>query len=79
MIIDYWEKDDSGSEPNIYVGLQFEDEPDSLYVAELILAEDRSIHKWGLLFNGFDCNYAFREEEKDQITTYLKSQGLELL
>ncbi|MBD0380688.1 hypothetical protein [Paenibacillus sedimenti] len=79
MIIDYCEKEiTEGGRTQLHMGLQFEDEPDSLYVAELELDEDGSISEWKLFYNGFDCGYAFRPEEKEALILFAAGQGISI-
>ncbi|TXK83479.1 hypothetical protein [Paenibacillus sp. N3.4] len=70
MIMDYCEREIVDGRVHFHIGLQFEDEPDSLYVAELELKEDGSVQELKLYFNGFDCKYKFRPEESDALIRY---------
>ncbi|MFD0694934.1 hypothetical protein ACFQZT_12580 [Paenibacillus sp. GCM10027628] len=78
MIFDYCEKENTEGLTVLHIGLQFEDEPDALYVAVLELAEDDSVNDWKLFYNGFDCGYAFRPEEKAALIHYAAEQGISL-
>ena len=60
----------------IHIGLQFEDEPDSLYVAELEVDDQGVVKQWQLFFNGFDCKYNFRPSEKEEMIHYAVNKGL---
>jgi hypothetical protein len=64
----------------IFVGCSFEDEPDELYVIEICTqANGKAPHGLRLLFNGMDCKYSFKSEEKAAISKYVKSTLPELL
>ncbi|MEW9699098.1 hypothetical protein [Paenibacillus sp. SI8] len=76
MVIDYCEEEIVEERTQLHIGLQFEDEPGSLYVAELELGVDESVSSWKLYFNGFDCKYTFRHEEKEQLIQYAAEQGI---
>ncbi|NRF89611.1 hypothetical protein HQN89_00980 [Paenibacillus frigoriresistens] len=76
MIMDYCEQEITEGRVQLHVGLQFEDEPDSLYVAELELEENGVVKEWKLFFNGFDCNYTFRPEERETLVLYAAEQGI---
>lgn len=76
MIIDYCEQEITEGKMQLHIGLQFEDEPDSLYVAELSAGEDGVITAWSLFFNGFDCKYNFKPEEKAAMIRYAAEQGI---
>lgn len=76
MIIDYYETEADGETLVVYVGVQFEDEPDALYVAELALVGG-IVRRWALHYNGLDCGYTFRPEEREQLCAYLTDKGVE--
>jgi hypothetical protein len=76
MIMDYCEQEITDGKSLLHIGLQFEDEPDSLYVAELELDEDGVVVRWELYFNGFDCKYNFRPTEKEAMIHYAAQQGI---
>ncbi|WP_068775317.1 hypothetical protein [Paenibacillus sp. FJAT-26967] len=76
MIIDYHEVHPSEAYLNVTVGIHFEDEPDSYYVIDLYAAEDGLVTDMLLLYNGFQCKYTFKSEEKQAITAYLNEQKL---
>lgn len=76
MIMDYCEQEISEDQTLIHIGLQFEDEPDSLYVAELEVDVLGVVKSWQLFFNGFDCKYNFRPSEKEEMIHYAALQGI---
>lgn len=76
MIMDYCEQEKLEDVTRIHIGLQFEDEPDSLYVAELEVDDQGVVKIWQLYFNGFDCKYKFRQEEKEEIIQYAGQEGI---
>lgn len=76
MIMDYCEQEITEGKVQLHIGLQFEDEPDSLYVAELELGDNGVIREWKLFFNGFDCNYTFRPAEREALVRYAAEQGI---
>ncbi|OCT12447.1 hypothetical protein A8709_31980 [Paenibacillus pectinilyticus] len=76
MIMDYCEQEITEEKTLLHIGLQFEDEPDSLYVAELEIDEDGVVASWQLFFNGFDCKYNFRPSEKAEMMHYAAQQGI---
>lgn len=78
MIMDYCEQEISEGQTLIHIGLQFEDEPDSLYVAELEVDEQGVVKHWQLFFNGFDCKYHFRPSEKEEMIHYAAQQGISI-
>ncbi|NEW06178.1 hypothetical protein GK047_09160 [Paenibacillus sp. SYP-B3998] len=78
MIIDYCEQEIVEEKMLVHIGFQFEDEPDSLYVAELSLDNDGYVSAWTLFFNGFDCKYTFRQEEKEHFIHYAQEQGISI-
>jgi hypothetical protein len=78
VIIDYCEQEIVEGRTHLHIGLQFEDEPDSLYVAELELNVDGRVRSWQLFFNGFDCKYAFRQEEKELLIHFAAEQGISI-
>ncbi|MCD1260709.1 hypothetical protein B5M42_018060 [Paenibacillus athensensis] len=75
MKIDYYEAETDGETQVAQVGVQFEDEPDALYVAELKMIGGVA-RTWTLYYNGFDCSYAFRREEQEQLCAYLNEKGV---
>jgi|GEM_PF-2368764 len=78
MTFDYCEQENADGQTLLHIGLQFEDEPDSLYVAELKMDGDGIISVWKLYFNGFDCSYSFKPEEKSQLIAYAAGQGVRI-
>ncbi|GFZ99222.1 hypothetical protein GCM10008018_51790 [Paenibacillus marchantiophytorum] len=76
MIMDYCEQDVIDGKVQLHIGLQFEDEPDSLYVAELAVADNGDVKAWTLFFNGFDCKYTFRPEEIEALIRYAAEHGI---
>lgn len=78
MIIDYCEQEIVEGKMQLHIGLQFEDEPDSLYVAELAVDDDGVVTEWKLFFNGFDCKYTFRPDEKEAFIHYAAEQGISI-
>ncbi|BFT71335.1 hypothetical protein [Paenibacillus sp. P36] len=76
MIIDYCEQEIVEGKVQLHIGLQFEDEPDSLYVAELAVDDEGVVTEWKLFFNGFDCKYTFRPDEKEACIHYAAEQGI---
>ncbi|SDO08702.1 hypothetical protein SAMN04487897_10834 [Paenibacillus sp. yr247] len=76
MIMDYCEQEIVEDKVQLHIGLQFEDEPDSLYVAELQLSDDGIVREWKLFFNGFDCSYIFRPEEREALIRFAAEQGV---
>lgn len=77
MIIDYHEVENgTGGEMNIYAGVQFEDEPDTLYVVNIIADSNGRVIEWKLLFNGFDCDYYFKENEKLELQNRLLQDNI---
>ncbi|NOU64458.1 hypothetical protein GC096_10500 [Paenibacillus sp. LMG 31461] len=78
MIMDYCEQEISEGQTFIHIGLQFEDEPDSLYVAELEVDDQGVVKHWQLFFNGFDCKYNFRPTEKEEMIHYAAQQGISI-
>ncbi|MDD9267541.1 hypothetical protein ACFPES_10950 [Paenibacillus sp. GCM10023248] len=76
MIFDYCEQEMTENGMQLHIGLQFEDEPDSLYVAELSAGADGTVTSWMLYFNGFDCKYSFKPEEKEALIRYAAEQGI---
>jgi hypothetical protein len=80
LIIDYHEVEPSQEGGlSIHVGIQFEDEPDSLYVAHIRSDANGSVQEWKLFFNGFDCQYSFKKEEKAQLQERLSSDGIRII
>lgn len=77
MIFDYVETEEQGGLLEIRIGLQFEDEPEALYVA-VLKAEGDAVVQQQLLYNGFDCKYSFKPEEQRLLYAYLKEQGISL-
>jgi hypothetical protein len=75
VIIDYFETEHDDEDLLVRVGLQFEDEPGALYMA-LLTCQGTSTSDMKLYYNGFDCKYAFKQEEKQLIKQYLMDQGL---
>lgn len=78
MIMDYCEQEITDGKSLLHIGLQFEDEPDSLYVAELEVDENGVVVRWELYFNGFDCKYKFRPSEKEEMIHYAAQQGINI-
>ncbi|WNR42536.1 hypothetical protein [Paenibacillus roseipurpureus] len=78
MIKDYCEQEIIDGKAHIHIGLQFEDEPDSLYVAVLEGDEIGAVSRWQLFYNGFDCNYQFKPHEKEELIHYAAEQGITL-
>jgi hypothetical protein len=76
VIMDYCEQEMTEGKVQLHIGLQFEDEPDSLYVAELELGDNGVVSEWKLFFNGLDCNYTFRPAEKEALVLYAAEQGI---
>jgi hypothetical protein len=77
LIIDYHEAECSpDGELSIYAGIQFEDEADSLYVIHISADSSGQVKEWKLLFNGFDCNYVFKEDEKKELQNRLSQDGI---
>ncbi|MBP1962063.1 hypothetical protein [Paenibacillus aceris] len=76
MIMDYCEQEITDGKMQLHIGLQFEDEPDSLYVAELAVDDGGMVTEWKLFFNGFDCKYSFRSDEKEALIHYAAEQGI---
>ncbi|NOU99307.1 hypothetical protein [Paenibacillus planticolens] len=76
MIIDYCEQQKTDGQIQLHIGLQFEDEPDSLYVAELAVDNNGEVLEWKLFFNGFDCKYNFHSHEKEALIHYAAEQGI---
>jgi hypothetical protein len=77
LIIDYHEAETGpDGELSIHVGIQFEDEPDSLYVIHIDVDAKDSVKEWTLLFNGADCKYTFKPDEKDEVLTYLSQNAI---
>ncbi|MEC0230945.1 hypothetical protein [Paenibacillus alba] len=76
MIMDYCERGISEEMVQVHIGLQFEDEPDSLYVAELAVGDDGYVTEWKLFFNGFDCKYTFRPDEIEALIDYAGEHGI---
>jgi hypothetical protein len=79
LIIDYHEAEtEPDGELNIHVGIQFEDEPDSLYVIHISADVNGWVKAWTLLFNGVDCKYTFKPEEKEDVLARLSEDGMHL-
>ncbi|MFC5447985.1 hypothetical protein [Paenibacillus aestuarii] len=78
MKFDYCEQEIADGQTLLHIGLQFEDEPDSLYVAELQLDGNARVSVWKLYYNGFDCGYPFKPEEKEQLIAYAAEQGIRI-
>lgn len=78
MIIDYCEQEIVEGKVQLHIGLQFEDEPESLYVAELAVDNEGVVTEWKLFFNGFDCKYTFRPDEKQAFIDYAAEQGISI-
>jgi hypothetical protein len=77
VIIDYHEVEpDHNGGLSIHVGIQFEDEPESLYVVSISADKDAKVTSWQLLFNGFDCKYTFKAEEKLELQKSLELDGI---
>jgi hypothetical protein len=77
LIIDYHEAETGpDDELNIHVGIQFEDEPDSLYVIHISADVNGWVKAWTLLFNGVDCKYTFKTEEKAEVLAHLSEDGI---
>ncbi|MBP1988998.1 hypothetical protein [Paenibacillus eucommiae] len=78
MIIDYHEVERNGDELLIYIGIQFEDEPDSLYVVSITAGDDGTVKEWKLLYNGVDCKYTFKPEEKQALQLSLAEDDIQI-
>jgi hypothetical protein len=79
LIIDYHEVEtEPDGELNIHVGIQFEDEPDSLYVIQISADVNGWVRAWTLLYNGMDCKYSFKPEEKEEVLVRLSEDGMVL-
>ncbi|SEB67246.1 hypothetical protein [Paenibacillus sp. GP183] len=77
MIIDYHEAETKpDGELSIHVGIQFEDEPDSLYVIHISVDVNGWVKAWTLLYNGVDCKYNFKPEEKVKVLAHLSEAGM---
>ncbi|MCU6795937.1 hypothetical protein OB236_27840 [Paenibacillus sp. WQ 127069] len=73
MKFDYCEfENESEQSVEIDIGCRFDDEPDELYVIQLILGKDGTSLGIKLLFNGLDCKYQFKPEEKTSIVSYIQ-------
>ncbi|MGG1551690.1 hypothetical protein [Paenibacillus ferrarius] len=79
MKLDYCEQEQQDGVVIAHVGLQFEDEPDSLYVARVEIGAEGAVRLWELYYNGFDCKYSFSEAEKAVLLAYMKEQGVACL
>jgi hypothetical protein len=78
--IDYHEvQRQPGGELIVHIGIQFEDEPDALYVVHITADSEAQVKDWQLLYNGFDCKYTFKSEEKYQLLNHLEQDGLKLI
>ncbi|NHN28816.1 hypothetical protein [Paenibacillus agricola] len=72
MKFDYCEIEDGSAQTlAIYVGCRFEDEPEELYVIQLHISKNGIVQLLKLLFNGMDCRYSFKDEEKASIKNYI--------
>jgi hypothetical protein len=77
LIIDYHEAEtEPDGELSIHVGIQFEDEPDSLYVIQICADVNGWVKEWTLLYNGVDCKYTFKPEEKEIVLARLSEDGM---
>jgi hypothetical protein len=77
LIIDYHEAETGpDGELSIHVGIQFEDEPDSLYVIHINADVNGWVKAWMLLFNGVDCKYTFKPEEKEEVRAHLSEDEI---
>jgi hypothetical protein len=73
MKFDYCNFEDGPDESLlIYIGSSFIDEPEELYVIELAALKNGKVLSMKLLFNGMDCKYSFKAEEKALIQTYVQ-------
>ncbi|MCR8633889.1 hypothetical protein [Paenibacillus radicis (ex Xue et al. 2023)] len=72
MIFDYCELESIQSgQLTIIAGCRFADEPDELYVVQLDTLQDGTVQELGLYFNGNDCKYSFKQEERALIKDYV--------
>jgi hypothetical protein len=76
VIMEYCEQEIAEGKVQHHIGLQIEDEPDSLYVAELEMGDECIVTEWKLFFNGFNCNYTFRPAEREALIRYAAEQGI---
>ncbi|PZE22034.1 hypothetical protein [Paenibacillus xerothermodurans] len=74
MVFDYVEFDSAGDKDiTILVGCRFADEPEELYVVEVRALKNGLLNDWRLLFNGMDCKYDFKPDERAAVRDYLHS------
>lgn len=72
MKFDYCEIENGSAQTmDIYMGCRFDDEPEELYVIQLNVRKDGITQVLKLLFNGMDCKYLFKDEEKASIRDYI--------
>ncbi|SFK93448.1 hypothetical protein SAMN03159341_102242 [Paenibacillus sp. 1_12] len=72
MKFDYCEfENESEQSIEIDMGCRFDDEPDELYVIQIMFHKDGTSLGLKLLFNGLDCKYQFKPEEKSSIIDYI--------
>jgi hypothetical protein len=67
MIIDYIEMEVETEETTYYIGVNFDDEPDELYVVVWQKPAHDLERAPCLWFNGADCQYVFSELELEQL------------
>jgi hypothetical protein len=74
MNFDYCEFEKGSAQAmEIYIGCRFIDEPEELYVIHVSAHQDGNAKGLKLLFNGMDCKYSFKAEEKASIVDYIHS------
>jgi hypothetical protein len=72
MKFDYCEIENGPAQTmDIYMGCRFDDEPEELYVIQMIVGKDGIVQVQKLLFNGMDCKYLFKAEENALIKDYI--------
>lgn len=58
------------------IGCRFKDEPDELYVIQMICRPRGVLEDIKLLFNSMDCNYRFKEDELRAVEAYVQQTVL---
>jgi hypothetical protein len=76
VIIDYYEADKEDELLAVQVGVQFEDEPGSLYAVTLKITPEGHMEQLRLMYNGFECKYSFQDAEVTELQDYLAKEGI---
>jgi hypothetical protein len=76
VIIDYYEAEKEDELLAVQVGVQFEDEPGSLYAVTMMITPEGHMEQLRLMYNGFECKYSFQEAEVTALQEYLAKEGI---